>query len=91
LLIIPVVLAVARYVINLTIRRGEQEATKQRAQSEREIAEDNQREEALQVYIDKISELILDKNLPNRGVRPWALALGMQAALPAGSPFLSVV
>src|SRR6266436_1601746 len=35
LLIIPAVLAVAGYVINLTISRSEQEATKQRAQSER--------------------------------------------------------
>ncbi len=74
LLIIPVVLAVAGYVINLTISRGEQEATEQRAQSEREaaakraeteqkIAEDNQRETALQAYIDKMSELLLEKHL----------------------------
>ena len=63
LLIIPAVLAGAGYVINLTISRGEQEATKQRAKTEREIAEDNQRETALQAYIDKMSELILDKQL----------------------------
>src|SRR6266567_1138358 len=53
LLIIPAVLAVAGYVINLTISRGEQEATKQREKTEHEIAEDNQREAALQAYIDK--------------------------------------
>ena len=39
LLIIPAVLAVAGYVINLTISRGEQAATEQRAKSEREVAE----------------------------------------------------
>jgi len=39
LLIIPAVLAVAGYVINLTISRGEQEATEQRAQSEREATD----------------------------------------------------
>ena len=39
LLIIPAVLAVAGYVINLTISRGEQSATAQRAQSEREASE----------------------------------------------------
>src|SRR5216684_5332119 len=39
LLIIPAVLAVAGYIINLTISRGEQETTKQRAQSERDAAE----------------------------------------------------
>jgi uncharacterized protein YjbI with pentapeptide repeats len=74
LLIIPAVLVAAGYVINLTISRSEQEATKQRAQSEQEAAEkrakteheialDNQRETALQVYIDKMSELLLHENL----------------------------
>ena len=63
LLIIPAVLAVGGFVINLTISRSEQEATKQRAQSEREIAEDNQREAALQAFIDKLSELLLEKQL----------------------------
>ena len=39
LLIIPAVLAVAGYVINLTISRGEQAATEQRAKSESEALE----------------------------------------------------
>ena len=74
LLVIPIVIAVGGYVINLTISRSEQEATKQRAQSEREeadkraetereIALDNQQEAALQTYIDKIAELLLEKKL----------------------------
>ena len=74
LLIIPAVLAVAGYVINLSISRGEQAATEQRAKSEQEAAEkraeterkialDNQREESLQSYFDKISELMLHENL----------------------------
>ena len=74
LLIIPAVLAVAGYIINLTISRGEQAATEQRAKSEREaaeeradserkIAEDNQREVALQEYLDRMSELLLEKDL----------------------------
>jgi hypothetical protein len=63
LLIIPAVLAVGGFIINLTISRGEQEATKQRAKFEREVAEDNQREAALQAYIDKMSELLLEKKL----------------------------
>jgi hypothetical protein len=63
LLIIPTVLAVGGYMINLTISRGEQEATKQRVITEHEIALDNQREAALQAYIDKMSELILEKYL----------------------------
>ena len=63
LLIIPAVLAFGGFVINLTISRGEQEATKQRAKTEREIADDNQREAALQGYIDKMSELLLHEKL----------------------------
>jgi uncharacterized protein YjbI with pentapeptide repeats len=63
LLIIPAVLAVAGYIINLTISKGEQAATEQRAKSEREIVEDNQRETALKEYIDKMSELILHEDL----------------------------
>src|SRR5207248_2535918 len=63
LLIIPAVLAVAGYIINLTISRGEQEATKQRDKTEHEIALDNQQELALQTYIDNISELLLHENL----------------------------
>jgi uncharacterized protein YjbI with pentapeptide repeats len=76
LLIIPAVLAVAGYGINLTISRSEQEATKQRAHSEREAAEkraetereialDNQRETALQAYLNSMSELLLHENLRN--------------------------
>ena len=63
LLIIPAVLAFGVSVIYLTISRGEQEATKQRAKTEREVADDNQREAALQGYIDKISELLLHEKL----------------------------
>jgi Pentapeptide repeats (8 copies) len=74
LLIIPAVLAVGGYVINLTISRSEQEATKQRAQSERvaaekradterEIALDSLREEVLQAYIDKMAELLFKEHL----------------------------
>jgi hypothetical protein len=76
LLIIPAVLAVAGYVINLTISRGEQEATKQRDKTAHEIALDNQRQIALQDYIDKLSELMLHEKLresqPNDEVRTIA-------------------
>ena len=52
LLIIPAVLVVGGYLFNLTISRNEQK-----------IASDNQRETALQDYIDKISELLLNAHL----------------------------
>ncbi len=52
LLIIPAVLAVGGYLFNYTTSR-----------TEHEIASDGQREEALQAYIDKISELLLHEKL----------------------------
>jgi uncharacterized protein YjbI with pentapeptide repeats len=67
LLIIPAVLAVGGFIINLTISRGEREAAEKRAETEREIASDNQREAALQAYLDSMSELLLHENLRNSG------------------------
>lgn len=74
LLIIPAVLAVGGYVFNFTVSRNEQKSTQlrnqterdaavERDQTERDIAADNQQEAALQDYIDKMSELLLDKKL----------------------------
>ncbi|HEU0002636.1 MAG TPA: hypothetical protein VFQ36_17140 [Ktedonobacteraceae bacterium] len=64
LLIIPAVLTVGGYLFNFTTTRTEQESTRQRDQTERDLTLDNQREAALQTYIDKISELLLlEKNL----------------------------
>ena len=50
LLIIPAVLAVGGYLFKFTASRNEQETTKQRDQTERDIASDNQREAALLVF-----------------------------------------
>jgi hypothetical protein len=85
LLIIPAVLAVAGYIINATISRGEQIATEQRAKSERdatekhasterEIALDNQREKALKDIIGKTIEEL----------KEWANSL-KRATMPDGS------
>lgn len=52
LLIIPAVLAIAGYIFTLTTSRNEHE-----------IALDNQQEMVLQDYIDKVSELLLEKKL----------------------------
>jgi hypothetical protein len=63
LLIIPAVLAVAGYVINLTISRGEQAATEQRAKSEREAAEkraETERQIAKERY-EQDQQIALDK------------------------------
>jgi len=63
LLIIPAALTMGGAFISLTISKNEREATNQRDKTEREIAEDNQREVSLQSYIDKMSELLLEKEL----------------------------
>src|SRR5713101_6023346 len=67
LLIIPAVLAVGGYLFNYTTSRNEQKTTQLRDQTERDIASDNQREAALQEYIDKMSELLLEKKLRESG------------------------
>src|SRR5437588_6410007 len=67
LLIIPTVLAIGGYIFNLTLSRNEQKSTQLRDQTEREIAADNQREAALQAYLDSMSELLLHENLRNSG------------------------
>src|SRR2546421_4372154 len=74
LLIIPAVLAVSGYAFTYTTSRNERAATEKRTQAEREVAEnraqaerdlalDNQRESALQDYIDKMAELLLKDHL----------------------------
>jgi hypothetical protein len=74
LLIIPAALAFGIWWLNrLQQQRDQQladerakverEAAEKRADTEREIALDNQRAAALQAYIDSMSELLLEKNL----------------------------
>jgi uncharacterized protein YjbI with pentapeptide repeats len=67
LLIIPAVIAVGGYLFNYTTTRAEQRNTQVRDQSEQAIASDNQREAALQAYIDNMSELLLHEKLRESG------------------------
>jgi hypothetical protein len=70
LLIIPVVLAVGAFWFNQKAREGERQQREnelkianQQRQNELELADQHRREEALQRYLDRMSELILDKDL----------------------------
>jgi uncharacterized protein YjbI with pentapeptide repeats len=70
LLFIPVVLAIAGFWFNHRERKAaelradnEREIEQKRAKAEQEIASDNQREVALQAYINEMSELLLHENL----------------------------
>lgn len=59
LLLVPVMLAIGGFWLNQLQKGREERATEQRDKVEREIAEDNQQEAALQSYLDKIGELLL--------------------------------
>jgi len=94
LLGVPFSLAVLGFVLQqLQQYRAEQQAkaekvsAEQQAKIEKEIAESNQREEALQNYLDRLSELLIDKNL-------IATAIRLQAASEKqteGTPLLSEI
>ena len=51
------------YVFTYTASKNEQQSTQVRDQTERDITLDNQREAALQAYIDKVSGLLLHEHL----------------------------
>jgi len=59
LLGVPVALAILGYLL----QQFQQSRADQQAKLEKEIAESNQREEALQDYLDRLSELLIDKKL----------------------------
>src|SRR5690242_3953327 len=63
LLIIPVVLALIAVWFNRIDKKNELDIAQQRANDERALAIDNQQEAALQGYLDRMQELLLDKNL----------------------------
>jgi len=74
LLLVPILLAVGGFWLNQIQKSREEkaaehrakierEAAEKRAQTEREVALDNQREAALQAYIDKMSDLLLENKL----------------------------
>jgi hypothetical protein len=63
LFIIPGVLAIGVWWLVKTIRSVEGETAQQRVAAERTIAEERDRESALQTYLDRITELMLHRDL----------------------------
>jgi uncharacterized protein YjbI with pentapeptide repeats len=63
LLIIPVVLAVGAFFLERSERADERKTSEARAKLEREISTDRQQEAALQAYLDRMAELMLEKDL----------------------------
>jgi hypothetical protein len=62
-LAVPVVLAVVGFWFTAQQENRQQEIENQRAQAERELAEQRAQDEALQAYLDQMSTLILNRNL----------------------------
>jgi uncharacterized protein YjbI with pentapeptide repeats len=63
LLIIPIALGAGAFWFNRQERRAQNDLETRRQKSEQALAEDRAREEALQHYLDRMQELILDKGL----------------------------
>jgi uncharacterized protein YjbI with pentapeptide repeats len=63
LLIIPGVLLGAGAILNQIQKKREERITQGQKEVEQEVATDNQRESLLQSYLDKMSELLVDKQL----------------------------
>lgn len=63
LLIVPIVLAIGGYLFSRAERKAEREIADHRTKTDREIADDRLKETALQGYLDRMTELMLDKGL----------------------------
>jgi hypothetical protein len=63
LLFVPMILAIGGFWLNQIQKSREERTAKQRTEDEQRIATDNQHEAALQTYIDKMSELLLNEHL----------------------------
>ena len=63
LLIVPFVLAIIALVFQLANSRTERQIAKQRYAQDQQIVLDKQREDLLQVYLDRMSELLLSDRL----------------------------
>lgn len=63
LLILPVVLAIGGFLLSLAQKETERERTEERARLERALQEERNQEAILEAYLDRVSELMLDKGL----------------------------
>jgi hypothetical protein len=63
LLIVPFALVVIGFVFTVQQDARQQQIEAQRAEAERELAKQRAQDEALQAYLDQMSELLLEKDL----------------------------
>ena len=65
-LIIPAVIAIGGFLLNRAQSERELEIAEQRAETDRDIAEQRAQDNALQAYLDQMSQLLADKGLRNK-------------------------
>jgi hypothetical protein len=65
LLIWPVTVAVVGFVFNMKQSETSLKVSERQHQTDLQVAEEHQQEDALQAYLDHMSELLLEKNLRN--------------------------
>lgn len=63
LLLVPTLLVIGAFTLNLTITRNEQKIARKRFKLEHKIAINTQQENLLHVYLDRITELLLHEDL----------------------------
>jgi len=66
LLFVPAVLALGGYLFTRSENHRTQKIADQRAQDDRDLANDRRQDEALQAYLDQMSQLLTDKERPLR-------------------------
>jgi uncharacterized protein YjbI with pentapeptide repeats len=71
LLIVPVLLAIGGYLFNTSQNRRAQDVAEQRAETDREIADQDRQDESLRAYLDNISGMLSDPDRPLHRARPW--------------------
>jgi cytochrome c-type biogenesis protein CcmH/NrfF len=71
LLVVPLALVVISFLFTTQQDQRQQRTENQRAEAERELAEQRAQDEALQAYLDQMSQLIVDRvsqGLSGRGI-----------------------
>jgi uncharacterized protein YjbI with pentapeptide repeats len=63
LLVVPLALVVISFLFTMQQDQRQQQTENQRAEAERELAEQRAQDEALQAYLDQMSQLMLDRKL----------------------------
>jgi hypothetical protein len=74
LLVIPLVLAAGAFYLERSERAVERRAAEDHAKLEREIATDRQQEAALQTYLDRMADLLLEKNCEHLKMKKFVMS-----------------